>query len=178
MIRTFTLIFYLIMYKKVNDIIKMANTNHIVNFIRMDNEAIVPTRAYDSDIGYDLTAIYMWKKIGKNTTIYDTGIAVQPPPGYYIEIIPRSSLSKTGYMLSNSIGIIDPDYTGSLKIAVTRIDESLPELKCPFTRFQLILRKAEHFSLKNVDSDFSKQLIEVQVDLDQQMLKLYNIFLN
>jgi dUTP pyrophosphatase len=128
----------------------MTNTNHIVNFILIDDEAMIPTRAYDSDIGYDLTATKVWKKIGEKTTVYDTGIAIQPPPGYYTEIIPRSSISKSGYILSNSIGIIDPDYTGSLKIAVTRIDESLPELTCPFTRFQLILRKAEHFSLQQV----------------------------
>ena len=63
MIKAIILIFYLIMYKKVSDVIKMANTNHVVNFILMDNEAVVPTRAYDSDIGYDLTAIYMWKII-------------------------------------------------------------------------------------------------------------------
>ena len=121
----------------------MSNVIHTVNFIRMEQDAMVPIKTYDNDIGYDITAINIHKKIGTNTIIYDTGIAVQPPPGYYIEIIPRSSLSKTGYMLSNSIGIIDPDYTGSLKIALTRIDKSLPELKCPFTRFQLILRKAE-----------------------------------
>ena len=134
----------------------MSNPNHTVNFIRMENDALDPFRAYENDIGYDITAISIHKKIGTSTTIYDTGIAVQPPPGYYIEIMPRSSLSKTGYMLSNSVGVIDPDYTGSLKIAVTRIDESLPELKCPFTRFQIILRKAEQFSLVNNGFVFKK----------------------
>lgn len=123
-----------------------------VNFILTHPEALVPRRAHDSDIGYDLTAVEIWKTIGDKITIYDTGVAVQPPPGYYTEILPRSSISKTGYILANSVGVIDPDYTGSLKIAVIRVDESLPVLECPFTRFQLVLRKAEHFDLQQVQS--------------------------
>jgi len=128
---------------------------HLLSFTINDPSAVIPTRAHKTDIGYDLTAIKVWKRIGSRTTIYDTGIAVQPSSGYYTEILPRSSLSKTGYILANSVGIIDPDYTGTLKIAVTKVDDSLPELECPFVKFQLIMRKAEYFELLQV-SDFEK----------------------
>jgi hypothetical protein len=33
--------------------------------------------------------------------------------GYYTEIVPRSSISKFGYILSNNIGIIDNNYRGN-----------------------------------------------------------------
>ena len=86
---------------------------HTVQFVKTHPDAVVPTRAHPSDIGYDLVAISLWKKLSDQTEIYETGIAVVPPPGTYVEILPRSSVTKTGYMLANSVGIIDPHYTGS-----------------------------------------------------------------
>jgi dUTP pyrophosphatase len=121
-----------------------------VFFVKSDKNAIFPTKGTSYSIGYDLTAISVYKKIGSKTTLFDTGIRLDPPEGYYTEIIPRSSLSNTGYMLSNSIGIIDPDYRGNLLIALTKIDETMPDLKTPFTKCQLVLRKANYFNLNEV----------------------------
>lgn len=122
-----------------------------VTFVRHDQKAVVPTRAHPTDIGYDLTAIGVFKKVSDNITLWETGVSVQPPDGYYLEILPRSSLSKTGYMLSNSVGTIDPEYTGSLKIALTKVDHTLPDIQVPFTRCQLVLRKAHHYNVTEVD---------------------------
>jgi dUTP pyrophosphatase len=123
-----------------------------VKFFLDDPEAKVPTKGTEYSIGYDLTAIKVHSKIGSRTTLYDTGLIIQPPEGYYTEIIPRSSISKTGYMLSNSIGMIDWDYRGRLLIALTKVDDSLPDLEVPFTRCQLVLRKAEYYFPKVVSS--------------------------
>jgi len=123
-----------------------------IEFLRTDSNAIIPTKAHESDIGYDLTAIGVFKKISDHTILYETGIAVKPPQGYYVEILPRSSITKTGMMLANSVGIIDPDYRDSLKIAVRFIDDSLESPKLPFCRFQLVLRKAESATMREVFS--------------------------
>lgn len=125
---------------------------HKVLFVKTVPEAVVPTKGTEFSVGYDLTAISVYKKISDKTTLYDTGIKVQPPLGFYTEILPRSSLSKTGYILSNSVGVIDPDYTGTLLIALSKIDDSMPDLILPFTRCQLILRKVEQYELVQVDS--------------------------
>ena len=123
-----------------------------IKFVMDDENAVVPTKAHPSDIGYDLTAIGIFKQISNKITLFETGIRVSPPSGYYIEILPRSSMSKTGYMLANSVGIIDPQYTGTLKIALIKIDDDLPDIKLPFTRCQLILRKAEYANMELVDT--------------------------
>lgn len=120
-----------------------------VYFEITDEKAIVPTKGTPFSVGYDLTAIKVSKKISDKTTLYDTGIKVQPEPGYYTEIIPRSSIIKTGYILSNSVGIIDSDYTGNLLIALTKVDDSLPNLEVPFCRCQLVLRKYEDYEMVN-----------------------------
>ena len=102
------------------------------------------------DIGWDLTAISVAKQLGENSIMYDTGIAICPPEGYYTEIISRSSITKTGYMLMNGVGIIDPNYRGTLKICLVKIDKSKPDLKLPFRLTQLILRKIEHVDIIKV----------------------------
>jgi len=122
-----------------------------VKFVLTNPQAVIPKKEILSDIGYDLTCISVNKVISKNITRYDTGIAVSPPPGYYMEVVPRSSLSQKGYMLANSIGVIDPSYTGNLLITLIKVDESLPDLKLPFIVCQLIMRPALYFNLKQVE---------------------------
>jgi dUTP pyrophosphatase len=130
----------------------LNNKEKYIKVVIVDEKAVLPTKAHPSDIGYDLTSISVSKNISKNIILFETGIKVSPPDGYYIEIIPRSSMSKTGYMLANSVGIIDPSYTGTLKIALIKVDESLPDIELPFTRCQLVLRKVEYSFIEQVNS--------------------------
>jgi dUTP pyrophosphatase len=102
---------------------------------------VVPIKASPSEIGYDLTLIREVKSYNNQTTMFDSGISVIPPRGYYIEIVPRSSLSRFGYVMSNSIGIIDPSYRGTLKVVLTKVVPDVEDIVLPLTRFQLILRK-------------------------------------
>ena len=124
--------------------------SNIIKFKKTLKDAVVPSAATKGDVGYDLTAIELVKKMGNNTYMYDTGICVEPPVGFYTEIVPRSSIVKTGYVLSNSVGIIDPHYSGSLKVCFTKVDESMPDLEVPFTKCQLLLKRAEYGVFKEV----------------------------
>lgn len=54
--------------------------------------------------------------------IIDTGVHVQPEDGYYVELVPNSRLAKLGLIYGNSIGVIDPDYTGSIKCILDVLD--------------------------------------------------------
>ena len=125
-----------------------------IQFIKRSGEAVTPTRAYPTDIGFDLTAIGLEKVYDNGVMLYDTKIAVKPPPGYYVEILPRSSMSKTGWMLANSVGTIDPDYTGNLMIALVRVVPDAPTLQLPFCKCQLVLRKAEYAEMEEVNGGF------------------------
>lgn len=113
--------------------------------------ALIPSRVHDDDIGYDLTLIEVASRVNSNTTIYDTGIAVKPPQGYYFEVHPRSSISKTGYILSNSTGIIDPNYRGTIKVALTKVNSMVGDLELPARIVQLILRQVEPVTFVEVD---------------------------
>lgn len=125
----------------------IQQTDKLQFIVKSDNnyeyQPVIPEKAYPSDIGYDLTLIREVKQINDNTVMYDSGIIVIPPNNHYIEIVPRSSLSKFGYMMANSIGIIDPNYRGTLKVVLTKVEPNVDDILVPITRFQIILRKIE-----------------------------------
>lgn len=123
-----------------------------IQVLRKDSRAIIPRKAHVDDVGYDLTIITHDKKISERIDMYDTGIIVKPPPGFYIEIVPRSSFGKSGYVLANGIGIVDPQYRGTLKVMVMRVDDSVPPLELPLKGFQLILRNTTSFPLEEVET--------------------------
>jgi dUTP pyrophosphatase len=118
--------------------------------VKTRSDAIIPSKSRATDEGYDLTLISVDKVISKMTTRYDTGIKTQPPPGYHLELLPRSSLSNSGYILANSVGLIDCPFRGSLKVVLTKIDPDMPDLTLPFKCMQMVLRKNIHFLVDEV----------------------------
>lgn len=50
---------------------------------------------------------------GNQATVH-TGVRVEIPRGYVGLLFARSSLSKTGWILSNGVGVIDSDYRGEI----------------------------------------------------------------
>jgi len=76
-------------------------------------DAKIPTRATSGSVGYDVTAVSM--TVTDNYIEYDTGIIVIPTEGYYVQAVPRSSITKKQIILKNGVGIIDPDFRGTVK---------------------------------------------------------------
>lgn len=89
---------------------------------KLHPDAKLPASAIPTDAGYDLVAIDDGEI--KDTYVqYKTGIAIEPPSGYHTEIFPRSSLSKTNFMLANSIGLVDEAYRGEILVRFKIIPE-------------------------------------------------------
>jgi deoxyuridine 5'-triphosphate nucleotidohydrolase len=118
-----------------------------IKVFKVDERAVIPSKSRYSDSGYDLTIISEYKRLTSNTVIYDTGIQLEIPNGYYVEIVPRSSISRSGYMLANNVGIIDQGYRGNLYIALTKINDETPDLtdltdwRLPWKCCQMIVKK-------------------------------------
>lgn len=96
-----------------------------------------PKNAHISDTGYDLIAtsepkivgdLYGWDMYRSVQYIeYDTGLKVEPefydtgnrgePIKYgYLQLFPRSSISKYNLILANSVGIVDNGYRDTIKL--------------------------------------------------------------
>lgn len=142
-------------YKAYLEILSMKNITDRVLECKYSKtaDAIAPSKKNCSDEGYDLHLISIDKKISEDTIRYDTGIKVQPPEGWHVEIIPRSSLSQSGYCLSNSIGLIDSSYRGTLRVTLTKIDKAAKDIELPFKAVQMILRQNVHYLCKEINED-------------------------
>lgn len=122
---------------------------HSFNYVKVLSDAVAPTKTRLSDSGYDLTLIRKISEVDGVFT-YDTGIKVQPSFGFYLELVGRSSISKTGWMLANNIGIIDMSYTGNILVKLVRCIFGAAELQLPIKLVQLIPRMFIHLEANEV----------------------------
>src|SRR5690606_3184434 len=93
-----------------------------VGFKRLNDNAIIPTKAYPTDSGFDLYASKDVIIRPGETTVVPTGIAVELPPGYEATVRPRSGITaKT--KLRVQLGTIDNEYRGEIGVIVDNIAE-------------------------------------------------------
>lgn len=86
----------------------------IVKFKKIDPNAKMPTYAKYGDAGADLVATSKTVNPITRQLTFGTGLAVEIPEGHVGLIFPRSSISKTGLTLANSVGVIDSGYRGEI----------------------------------------------------------------
>ena len=84
-----------------------------IRFKRLTATAVAPTRAHESDCGFDLTATSV-KKDEYGNYVYGTGIAVEIPEDYGGFCFQRSSVCKKTIILTNCVGVIDSGYRGEI----------------------------------------------------------------
>ena len=86
-----------------------------VNIKRLNENAIIPTRATEYSAGMDLYACTSTPVViaPHETVKISTGLAMQLPHGYFGAIFARSGLStKQGLRPATCVSVIDEDYTG------------------------------------------------------------------
>ena len=92
---------------------------------KLDPDAKVPERATSGSAGLDLCALLkepLTLSCG-DTAVIPTGLAIEIPSSEYAAFIfARSGLSvKHGIGLLNSVGVIDSDYRGELKVPMVNL---------------------------------------------------------
>lgn len=84
-----------------------------VKIKKLHKDAVIPKYETVGSAGMDLTAVCKEYDVNGNIC-FDTGLSFEIPDGFVGLIFPRSSLSKKDLMLTNSVGVIDSDYRGSV----------------------------------------------------------------
>lgn len=115
----------------------------------------MPTKATKGAAAWDCYAREDVKVSGEATLI-GLGFMAEPPEGYYLEIVPRSSIGlKTPLRQPNSVGIIDPDYRGEVKAMyeckVRPIQQPLLEMRDVDVLPAALLAKEQQYIIKAGD---------------------------
>jgi dUTP pyrophosphatase len=93
---------------------------------KLEESAIIPTRATDSDAGYDLYSTNDGVVPARGRKVVGTGIAIAIPPGHYGRVAPRSGLAvKRG--IDVLAGVVDSGYRGEVGVVLQNLsDEDFP----------------------------------------------------
>jgi len=97
-----------------------------VGFKKLSKHAIIPSRAFPTDSGFDLYAAEDTIVQPGETVVIKTGIAVQLPEGYEATVRPRSGVTSRT-KLRVQLGTIDWGYSGEIGVIVDNIAQLYDE---------------------------------------------------
>jgi len=80
---------------------------------RLDPTVPLPSYGTGESAGFDLAAAHDLTIPPRTIALVRTGLVIEVPSGHFLAIFARSSTPlKRGLMVSNGVGVIDPDYSG------------------------------------------------------------------
>lgn len=110
-------------------------TNSSNYYIREDNNLLpqlpclaqspefLPQRANPTDAGADLKSAETVEIYPGEQKLVDCGVAVKIPKSYAGFVFNRSSQGKRGITIPHSVGVIDSDYRGNIKVILRNLSE-------------------------------------------------------
>ncbi len=113
----------------------------------------IPKYMTDEAAGMDIKAFIKENIILKTLerTMVSTGIKVEIPYGYEIQVRPRSGLAaKFGITVLNSPGTIDSDYRGEIKIILVNLSKDDYVIQNGERIAQLVLQKVNKIEFEEV----------------------------
>ena len=94
------------------------------------DEAKIPQYAHISDSGMDVYAIGDITIHPGETVLVPTGIKVALPPGYELQVRPKSGRAlKTKLRVANTPGTIDQGYRDEIKVIIENIDPPIKDIQ-------------------------------------------------
>jgi len=92
-------------------------------FVKLKEEATLPSRAHEGDAGLDLHACETAHIGPGERWSVGTGVGVEIPAGHAGLVLPRSGLARDhGIALVNAPGLIDSGYRGELRVLLLNTD--------------------------------------------------------
>lgn len=101
--------------------------------IEISPEGKMPTYAHPSDAGMDIYAIEDIDILPGETKLLHTGLKVELPLGYELQVRAKSGLSlKTKMRLSNCVGTVDANYRGEIGVIIDNIEPKIKDITYDF----------------------------------------------
>lgn len=124
-----------------------------IKFKKLNEQSKLPVKGSLHAACYDVFA-HSVKIERPDKMIVGLGFSTEIPVGYKGIIVPRSSISKTNWILANSMGIIDADYRGEWMMVFKCLGEMIYQ-PLPFgvgdRCGQLYFEKIQDFDIEEVE---------------------------
>ena len=118
-------------------------------FVKMSSEAVTPTRATEKSVGSDLYSPANYIILSHSQLLIPTKIKLKILLGHYGRLASKSGLAILHH-LHVGAGVIDPDYTGEIKVLLTNTAPHAHSIVRGDPIAQLILEKISLPILKRV----------------------------
>ena len=127
----------------------------ILKIMKINKNAIIPNHATVGSAGMDLCACINEPVTipARGHAIIPTGIAISIPQNYAAMVYARSGLAiKHGIGLLNSVGVIDSDYRGEIKVGLVNQFDKDYEIQPNERIAQLIIQPISHPEIIECDT--------------------------
>jgi dUTP pyrophosphatase len=123
----------------------------LIRVKRLRANARLPEQATEGSSGYDLYAcLDAPLEVRQEPVKVPAGIAIEAPPGFDVQVRPRSGLSSKGVMVA--FGTVDSDYRGELLVTLYTLPYREPHIVHDGDRIaQMVVARVEHLSLEVVE---------------------------
>ena len=121
-----------------------------LQIVKISPKAVVPTEATKYSIGLDLYSPGSYLIHPKGQVLIPIQIKLGIPPGYYGRITSKSGLA-IQHRIHVGAGVIDPDYTGEIKVLLINDAKHNYQVNQGDPIAQLILEKASIPILRQVE---------------------------
>ena len=127
-----------------------------VFFKKLHQLAVTPEYKTDGAACADLHAVFDspfdYTYIHPNATeIIQTGLAVEVPRGYELQVRSRSGMASKGVILANGVGTIDSDYRGGIGVILTNCGPDVVKITTGDRIAQCCLNKLPKMEFIEVD---------------------------
>lgn len=120
---------------------------------RLHPDAVIPQYAHEDDAGFDLVAAADVIIEPGETALIPTGIAVELPPGYELQVRPRSGITLRT-KLRVQLGTVDSNYRGEVGVIVDNIATYVDLFDIPTVDGEYVVYGIDgkyHHRSKNID---------------------------
>lgn len=116
----------------------------------------LPKRANPTDAGADLMSTESCEIYPGEQKLVDTGVAVKIPQGYAGFVFNRSSQGKKGITIPHSVGVIDSDYRGNIKVILKNLSEDPYKIEVGDRIAQLVIVPVVLADFKDIWNDTAR----------------------
>ena len=113
-----------------------------LKFIKLSSNIETPSKSTKFAVGLDIYSSTDYIISAKDQAIIPTGLRIQVPPGHYGHLCSKSGLAMQHHIHVGA-GIIDPDYTGEVKVILLNLGHKPFQVLSGDAIAQLILERGD-----------------------------------